>query len=52
MAVEHDSVEIEYLALLKFAAAPDRRERRQMVFIGAILRAQADDDRPVLSSIE
>ena len=48
MTVEHDSVEIEYLTLLKFTAAPDRRKRRQMIFIGAIFRAQADDDRPVL----
>ena len=30
MPVENNAVKIENLALLKFRAAPDRRQRRQM----------------------
>ena len=48
MAVEMNAVEIEDFALLKFGAAPDRRERRQMRSVGAICRAQPKDHRPVL----
>src|SRR5258708_40152085 len=48
MAVEDDSVEVEDLAFLKLRAAPDRCERWQVNFVGTVLRAQPDYDRPVL----
>ena len=47
MAVEANAVEIENLALLKFRAPPDRRERRQTRALRAIGRAHANDHRPV-----
>ena len=47
VAREDDAVKVEDLALLEFAGAPDRRERRQRDPVGAVLRAHADDDRAV-----
>lgn len=48
VAVEDDAVKVENFALLKLAAAPDGRERGDVIFVRAIRRALAEDDRPVL----
>src|SRR2546423_915459 len=48
MTIENNAVEIKNLPLLKFAAAPNRRERRKMDFICAVFGAHSDDDRPML----
>ena len=47
MPVEDDTVKIEDFALLKFRAAPDRRERRQMDLVGAIFGAHTKNDGAV-----
>ena len=49
VAREDDSVEIEDFALLKFRAAPDGRERRQVIFLRPVFRAQTQDQRPLRS---
>jgi cytoskeleton protein RodZ len=48
MVFEMDPVEIVNLALLKFGAAPDRRERRQRRTFRPVVRPQPNDDRAVL----
>ena len=50
VALEDDAVEVEHLALLELARAPDRRERRQRDLVGAVAGAQPEDHRPVLRS--
>src|ERR1017187_9707835 len=48
VTIEDDSEEIEYLTLLQFGAAPDRRKRGQMDAVGAVPRAQAQRQRAEL----
>jgi hypothetical protein len=45
MPLEDDTVEIEDLALLELATAPDRREGRQRDRVGAVAGAGAQDHR-------
>src|SRR4030095_1789575 len=47
MAFEANTVKIENLALLKFRAAPDRRERWQTRARPAIIRAHSNNHRPM-----
>src|SRR6266576_5463576 len=47
MALKANSVKIEDLALLKFGAAPDRRQRWQVGTVCAIACAHANDYRAV-----
>ena len=47
MAIEPDSVEIENLALLKFRAPPDRRERGQANVPCTVSRLHSNDHRSV-----
>ena len=49
MAVEPDSVEIENLALLKFCAPPDRRERGQTSILCTVCRTHSHDDRSMFA---
>src|ERR1051326_7968731 len=54
MAIENNSIEIQDLALLKFAAAPNWRKRGQTHLIASILSAHSDDDRtmPLFDRVE
>src|ERR1051325_7378310 len=48
MAVEDDAVKVECLTLLKFRAAPERRERWHMNLVSAVRGAKAHNNRAVL----
>src|SRR5579859_1467086 len=48
VAVEDDTVKIVNFTLLKLGAAPDRRERRNLILCGAVASAESHDDGAML----
>ena len=48
MALEDDPIEVVDFAFLKFGAAPNRCEGRQVILVSPIFRSQPDDDWAVL----